>query len=126
MMALMALLASKGMGGRSGAIGGLGGLLGGALGGRMAGGRLGGLLEQFQRSGRGDITDSWVCHGENRSIARHELGDTLGDDTVEALSRETGMPRNDLPSQLSDLLPGVVDKLTPHGLVPDEDERSRW
>lgn len=134
MMALMALLASRSMGGASGGLGGglgggmggLGGLLGGALGGGALGGGLGGLLERFQNSGRGDIADSWVGHGENRPISPHELGDTLGDDTVETLSRETGMPRGDLLSELSEVLPGVVDKLTPHGRRPHDHETSSW
>jgi uncharacterized protein YidB (DUF937 family) len=133
MMALMALLASRsmgggsgGMGGLGGSMGGLGGLLGGALGGGALGGGLGGLLERFQNSGRGDIADSWVGHGENRPISPHELGDTLGDDTVETLSRETGMPRGDLLSHLSEVLPGVVDKLTPQGRRPDDHEMSSW
>lgn len=131
MMALMGLLASKAMGNRGGGMGGgLGGLLGGALGGGMAGGALGGglggLLQQFQNSGHHDKINSWIGSGDNQPIAPHELGSALGDDTVETLSRETGLPRGDLLSELSQVLPGVVDKLTPHGRMPHDEEVSRW
>lgn len=138
MMALMGLLASKAMGSggglggmlgggqaSGGGMGGLGGMLGGGMGGGMGGG-LGGLLERFQRSGHQNVMDSWVGPGENQPIAPHELGSALGDDTVESLAQQTGLPRNDLLSQLSEVLPGVVDKLTPHGRLPDDQEMSRW
>ena len=36
------------------------------------------------------------------------------------------MERGDLLSQLSQILPDVVDKLTPHGRRPNDDEMSRW
>ena len=128
----MALLASQATGhGRSG--GGLGGLLGSGVGGTGAGlrsaggiGGLGGLLNRFQQSGHSDVATSWVGTGENRPIAPNQLESALGSDTVEDLSHQTGMPRQDLLSELSHVLPGVVDKLTPHGRVPNDDEMSRW
>jgi uncharacterized protein YidB (DUF937 family) len=104
-------------GGFGGGAGGLGGILGGGL---------GSLIERFNQSGRGDVIGSWIGTGENRRIAPHELQDALGGDTVEALSRETGMGRDELLSELSDTLPEVVDRLTPDGRLPDEDEMGRW
>lgn len=94
-------------------------------GGQEAGG-LGGLMESFQRGGLGDVMDSWIGHGENRPVAPHQLGSALGDDTVESLSRETGLPREDLLSQLSQVLPGVVDGLTPHGRRPGPEDTRHW
>jgi uncharacterized protein YidB (DUF937 family) len=135
MMALMALLANRnggqgaGMGGLGGLLGGLGGGLGGSLGGGTGpsmGGGLGGLLEQFQRNGRGDTFNSWVNHGQNEPIGPDDLDRTLGPDTVDHLSRETGMPRGDLLSELSRILPGVVDRLTPNGRLPDRSEQDGW
>lgn len=133
MMALMALLANRN-GGQGAGAGGLGGLLGG-LGGGMAGsgmgggalgGGLGGLLEQFQRNGRGDTFHSWISPGPNQPIAPDDLGQALGPDTVDHLSRETGMPRGDLLSELSRIMPDVVDRLTPDGRLPDRSEQDRW
>ncbi|WP_188854097.1 YidB family protein [Aureimonas glaciei] len=59
-------------------------------------------------------------------MAPHELQTALGEDTVDQLVTQTGMPRGDLLSQLSELLPGVIDKLTPNGRVPDHSERQGW
>ncbi len=104
-------------GGFGGGAGGLGGIVGGGL---------GSLIERFNRSGYGDMIGSWIGTGQNRSIAPHELRDALGDDTVETLSRETGLDRHELLAALSETLPDVVDRLTPAGRLPDEDEMGRW
>src|SRR5918997_1726351 len=111
---------SGGMGSGSG-MGGIGGLLGGGgMGGSMGGG-LGSLLGAFQQSGHGDVAQSWVNHGENRPIAPNQLMDALGPDTVDQLQQQTGMPRDELLSELSHTLPHVVDKLTPDGRLPTDD-----
>lgn len=105
--------------GNAGPGGGLGGLLGGA-------GGLGGLVEQFTRAGHGDTINSWIGSGQNQSIAPHDLGAALGPETVGQLSQQTGMGSNDLLSQLSRLLPGVVDQLTPQARLPTEHEQAHW
>jgi uncharacterized protein YidB (DUF937 family) len=104
-------------GGFGGGAGGLGGVLGGGL---------GSLIDRFTRSGREDVIGSWIGSGENRAIDPRELHEVLGEDAVEALTRETGMPREELLSELSDTLPQVVDRLTPEGRLPHDDEMGRW
>lgn len=113
-----------GLGGGVG--GGLGGLLGGLLGGGALSGGLGNLLEQFSQNGLGDKANSWVGHGENEPVHPEELGSALGGEAVNDLSQATGLDRGDLLSQLSQVLPGVVDRLTPHGRLPTQDEESGW
>ena len=109
--------------------GGLGGLLGGLVGGGggPAGGGLGGLLDQFRQSGYGDHVDSWVGTGQNHRIAPDELSHALGPDTLDELEQQTGMPRQQLLSELSEELPDAVDQFTPDGRLPSEEEvSSRW
>jgi uncharacterized protein YidB (DUF937 family) len=65
---------------------------------------------------------SWIGTGANKPISPNQLHQALGPATVDGLSRETGMQRDDLLSQLSRLLPEVIDKLTPEGKLPPEDE----
>jgi uncharacterized protein YidB (DUF937 family) len=102
-----------------------GGLVAGGLGG-LVGSGLGGLLERFQQNGQGDVFKSWVGPDRNEPISPGDLGGALGEDTVDALSRETGLERDDLLSQLSHALPQVVDGLTPEGRLPHEEEERRW
>lgn len=123
---LMSML--SGRGGMGGA-GGLGGLMGGLTGGSSQagmGGGLGGLLNQFTQAGHGDIADSWVGTGQNRPVAPNQLEAALGRGTIDDLSRQTGMGRDDLLSQLSTMLPQAVDQLTPHGRMPNDDEMKHW
>ena len=93
---------------------GAGGLLGG----------LGGLLENFQKSGHGKVVNSWVGPGENQPVTPGQLGSVLGPDIIKALAQRSGLSEEDLTRQLSQVLPGVVDKLTPNGRLPTQAELS--
>jgi uncharacterized protein YidB (DUF937 family) len=123
-----------GLGGLGGALGGggLGDLLKGGLGGLLAGGAagsvisggLGDLLKQFQESGHGDTANSWVSPGPNKQISPNDLASALGADQINSLASQTGMSRDDLLAGLSQHLPDVINQLTPHGRLPNENEVS--
>jgi uncharacterized protein YidB (DUF937 family) len=106
--------------------GGLGGLLGGAAAGSVLSGGLGNLLKDLQGSGQGKVAQSWVGKGPNEDIEPGDLANALGADTINALSQQTGMSRDDLLAGLSQQLPQLVDQLTPDGRLPTEHEASRW
>jgi uncharacterized protein YidB (DUF937 family) len=105
--------------------GGLGGLLGGAAAGSVLSGGLGNLIKELQQGGQGRAAQSWVSTGPNEEIAPHDLANALGSDTLESLSRQTGMGQDDLLAGLSQYLPDLVDQLTPNGRLPTEEEASR-
>ncbi len=84
------------------------------------------LFERFRRNGKGDLMESWVGGGPNQAASPQDLNQAIGPDVVDDLSRKTGLGRDDLLSQLAQALPQVVDKLTPHGRVPDEREQRGW
>ena len=126
MIALGALLASgalfkAGSAGQSTSTGtqptsdqGAGGLLGG----------LGGLLNKLQQGGLGNATNSWVNSGQNQPVSPTQLGSALGPNIVKTISQMSGIPEDELTKQLSQVLPGVVDKLTPNGRLPTVAELS--
>jgi uncharacterized protein YidB (DUF937 family) len=89
-------------------------------------GGLGGLLEKFQQSGHGDVTKSWVGSGQNQPISPGSLGSALGPSIIKALSEKTGLSEQEVTAQLSQLLPGFVDKLTPQGRLPTHGELARF
>jgi uncharacterized protein YidB (DUF937 family) len=105
--------------------GGLGGLLAGGAAGSILSGGLNDLLKQFQQNGQGDAVDSWVGTGPNKTIAPKDLGNALGADKISTLSSQTGMSRDELLSALSQYLPQAVDRLTPQGRLPTEQEAQR-
>ena len=83
---------------------------------------LGGLIEQFKKGGFGEIIKSWIGTGQNKAITPNQLHNALGQETVDNLAKDSGMPREDLLAQLSQLLPDVIDKLTPNGHLPSREE----
>jgi uncharacterized protein YidB (DUF937 family) len=94
----------------------------GLLGGQ---GSLQNLISQFSAKGLGDVIGSWVSTGKNLPISPEQLRGVLGDDTVKNIASKLGIDSNALTSQLSNLLPNVVDKLTPDGKVPEGDIMSK-
>ena len=128
-MGILGLLAYKALKGK----GGLAGILGadkspdrpdGPLSGGVLGGGLKDLLDRFRQSGQEDKAQSWVAKGANKPIAPQELEQTLGEERIQWLMEQTGLPRDELLSGLSTELPNTIDELTPEGRVPTDDELS--
>lgn len=92
-------------------------------GGLLAG--LGGLLTKLQQGGLGNATDSWIGTGQNQPVPPDQLGSALGPDVIKSLAQRSGIPEDELTQQLSRVLPGLVDKLTPNGRLPTAAELSR-
>ncbi|KRE17012.1 hypothetical protein ASE63_14550 [Bosea sp. Root381] len=92
-----------------------GGLLGG-LGG-MLGGGLGELVDRFTQSGQGDKADSWVRQGPNQDVAPPDIERALGPEIIAAITRQTGLSREELLERLSTVVPQAVDSSTPDGTI---------
>ena len=92
-------------------------LAGGGQGGAQGGG-LGAMLGKAQQAGLGDVVSSWIGKGQNMPISADQLGSVLGGDTLANLAKQLGMSQGDAASQISQMLPDVVDRLTPQGQVP--------
>lgn len=116
-----------GGGAAGGGLGGLlGGLLGGGAGGGMISGGLGDIVDRFTQTGNGEKARSWIERGPNAPVAPTELESALGPETLDALQKQTGLSRSELLERLSSVLPEAVDKMTPDGRIPSEQEASRW
>lgn len=103
--------------------GGLGDILGQVLGGGGgAGGGLGGLLRQFESAGLGDQARSWVSPGQNQPLSPDALGRVFGADGLAAIARQAGLSERDTTAGLAQLLPEIIDRATPEGQLPDEDQ----
>ena len=109
--------------GLDGILDGLGGLLGGATGsGGLAGG-LGDLMDSFKQSGQADVADSWVNPSvPTKGLTPAQVEQAIGANNLDELTRRTGLSREELLSRLSTAIPENVDRLTPNGKFPTEDE----
>ena len=99
--------------------GGLGNILGGLLANNSELGGLGGLVEKFQQNGMGDIVNSWIGHGENLPISADQIASAFGSGPLADIASQLGIDPAQASGQLAHMLPGLIDKLTPHGAVPE-------
>lgn len=83
-----------------------------------AGGGLGDLIGKFTQGGLGDVIGSWVGPGQNAPISGGQLTDVLGSDMISDLAAQLGLSNDEAAGQLSQVLPQVVDRLTPQGHAP--------
>jgi len=81
-------------------------------------GGLSGLLQCFHDKGLGGLAASWVCTGQNLPITADQIQHVLGSEQVKQLAAKAGISPETASATLSQLLPSLVDKLTPNGQVP--------
>lgn len=106
------------MGQQGGGLGALASVAGSLLANDGEHGGLGGLVGKFQQAGMGDVIGSWVGSGQNMPISAEQLQNVLGSDAVASIAQKMGLNSGDALGQLSQMLPGLVDKLTPNGSAP--------
>ncbi len=82
-------------------------------------GGLSGLVESFQKGGMGEIVKSWVSTGQNLPISAEQIQSVLGNGQLQSLASQFGLDTTQLAGQLAELLPQVVDGLTPNGTIPE-------
>ena len=86
---------------------------------RSAGG-LDGLVRQFTTAGLGEIIGSWVSTGPNMAIAPEHVRMALGQQQVQQMATQTGLPVEQLLAGLAQQLPGLINGLTPQSQVPEQ------
>jgi uncharacterized protein YidB (DUF937 family) len=82
-------------------------------------GGLEGVLGRFRQGGLGQQADSWVGTGQNMNISRDQLQQIFGSSTISDLASQLGMPEDQAGSTMAQLLPEVINHLTPQGQVPE-------
>ncbi len=82
-------------------------------------GGLSGLLQTFHSNGLGNLVSSWVGTGQNLPISAEQIESVLGSGQVEQLAAKAGISPDAARSALANVLPQLVDHLTPNGTVPE-------
>ena len=82
-------------------------------------GGLQGLVQSFHDKGLGGIVSSWIGTGPNPPISGDQVHQVLGSDQVKALAAKAGISPDVAGTAIAQILPGLVDKLTPNGSLPD-------
>lgn len=79
---------------------------------------LGGLLGKFTGAGLGTKANSWVGTGGNEPLDPDEVEQALGASEVDRIASEAGVSREEAKSGLADMIPGLVDTMSPGGTLP--------
>lgn len=77
------------------------------------------LLGKLRSGGLGEVAETWIGTGDNMPVSPKGLTAALGADQISAMATKAGVTEEAMASGLARVLPGIVDKLTPEGFVPD-------
>jgi len=81
-------------------------------------GGLAGLLQQFEQNGLGQLAQSWVGTGANLPVSPQQIQQVLGSGVVQQLAAQHGLDPQQVSGHLAQLLPALVDHMTPNGQLP--------
>ncbi len=79
-----------------------------------------GFLDLFSKAGLGDVAKSWISSGANTELSDSQVTSVIGNDAISEIAKQAGVSDSIATSALGYMIPNVVDKLTPDGVVPDE------
>ena len=78
-------------------------------------GGLGGVLGKFREAGMGAQADSWVGTGQNMNISPNQLEQVFGSGALSDIASKLGMSQDQAGSAMSQVLPELINQLTPQG-----------
>lgn len=82
-------------------------------------GGLPGLISAFEQNGLGGAVSSWVSPGTpNQPVSGQQVQGALGSDQIQAVAAKLGVPPEMASTVIAQVLPGIIDHLTPNGQVP--------
>ena len=77
-----------------------------------------GFIDQLNRAGLGDAITSWFGGKEGRTLAPTQLESALGANALDKLGAASGLTRTVVSSIAAFVLPRVLSRLTPNGVLP--------
>ena len=81
-------------------------------------GGVGGLVSCFEKNGLGGVARSWVGTGGNQPVSAQQVQSGLGNDAISSIASKLGVPPDVASGVVAQLLPHVVDHMTPGGQIP--------
>ena len=82
-------------------------------------GGLNGVLDSFRQSGLAQHADSWVSTGPNIGISGDQLQQALGSSSISDIASQLNMSHGQASSALAQVLPELINQLTPSGQLPN-------
>ena len=82
-------------------------------------GGLAGLIQAFHNGGLGEVANSWISTGNNLPVSADQIKNVLGSEQIGNIASQLGISPDQAAGHLAEYLPQIIDKLTPHGSVPE-------
>ncbi|WP_229218592.1 YidB family protein [Rugamonas brunnea] len=79
------------------------------------------LLAQLQASGLGEHVASWIGTGTNLPVSAGQLAEALGAGQLAQVAQQAGVEPEHAASGLAQLLPQLIDQLSPGGQLHEGD-----
>jgi uncharacterized protein YidB (DUF937 family) len=87
-------------------------------------GGIAGLIQRLQKNGLGDQVASWIGKGQNLPVSGEQVETALGSEQVGQVAQQLNVSKEEASGTLAQVLPGIIDSLTPDGQLPDKDTMS--
>ncbi len=78
-----------------------------------------GVLGKFEQAGLGAQAKSWIGTGQNQPIDANAISQIFGQGQLGQIAQQLGITHEQAAGQLAQVLPQVVDRLTPQGQIPE-------
>jgi uncharacterized protein YidB (DUF937 family) len=86
----------------------------------LQGGGLKSILNSLNAGGLEDIVKSWISTGQNMPISVDQIKNALGNEKLQELANRAGIPVDQSSKILKEMLPDIIDKLSPNGKLSDD------
>lgn len=83
-------------------------------------GGMGAVLDRFRQQGFGRQAQSWVASGDNDGIDEKAVEQVVGQSELQQMAQRLGVPEHEVAQAFAEIMPEMVDQLTPQGQLPRE------
>jgi uncharacterized protein YidB (DUF937 family) len=88
----------------------------------LAGGGLNKILGSLKAQGANAQADSWVGTGTNEPVGAQQVQAAVGEDEIDRIAEQLGVPKDQAAQAVAEALPQVVDRDSPNGQLPSQEE----
>lgn len=78
------------------------------------------ILSGFQQQGLGAQAQSWVGTGPNDGVSGAQVEQVVGQEQIAEIARQLGITEGQAADAVAEVLPRVVDRVSPQGELPAE------
>lgn len=83
-------------------------------------GGINGLKSKFEKEAAGSVLQSWISTGPNLPISPEQIQKVMGSQFIHDIARKMDLEPSVATEKLSQMIPKIIDRLSPNGKLPDQ------